>query len=126
MGLSTRGISYTENPTVVLGSVITVTNGVSDPYQITSSEFGALFINTGATEKAYIDLPDMQDGIILGFYVSNAHGIRITAKTGDVIRQYSEVTASGGYIESNLVGAIIYLQAVGSEWVTKSGIGVWA
>jgi len=107
-------------------TIIPVTNGVGDPYEIEESQSGYVFTNEGAAALVYIELPLASEGLVYNFVVVDSDGMRIIAQSGDTIRQYTENGSSGGYIYETTVGATIRLEATNdSGWIVSSAIGVW-
>lgn len=115
---SVNGGAYVEN-------IVSVTNTISDPYQITDTQSGTLFTNEGSSELVYINLPDATPGLMFQFYIQSENGFHVKCKTGSTIRTFAQATSDGGYIESTSIDSLMILKAINStEWATLGG-GQW-
>lgn len=86
-----------------------------------------LFTNEGAAEEQFFELPPAAAGIVLGFYCKETVGLRVTADAGDTIRLATNVSISGGFIESTEEGAFVWLVPINAtEWVALTIVGTWA
>lgn len=115
-------------------------NGISDVIdkgsnlkpQITAltlkeSDNGNLFTNEGATAIVPFVLPTAVAGYRFGFIVQDADGIRVTAATGDTIRDGASVSGAAGKIESTAIGSAIEIIALNAtEWFVINKTGTWA
>ena len=105
------------NHSVVEASTV----GVGSPNIITSEENLTTFTNEGTAVLNYHTLPTAVAGHQFTFICDDANGIHVTASAGDTIRLESAVSAAGGYIHSEIVGAHITLMAIDStQWIAIS------
>lgn len=98
-------------------------NGVGSPYAFNYlTDSGLQFTNSGATAKQYITLttqafnPDLRY-TELYIHCDDADGIRVTAGS-NTISYGSQITSSGGYLESTTPGSWLKLKA-------SSHVGTW-
>lgn len=104
------------------GQVIPITNGSGSPYAMLASQSGAIITNEGAVALAVCNLPAASAGLGVKAYVQNANGLKFNAGTGDTIRNYIDVSSSGGYIQSTDLGASFELRCINAtEWVVMCG-----
>ena len=103
------------------------TAGSGSPNTITSAQSGTCFTNAGSTAENYHTLPDAVVGLWYDFSCVDADGIRITAKTGETIRYATTVSATAGYIRSNVIGSTLRLRCVETgKWEACRVVGHWA
>ena len=85
-----------------------------------------VFTNEGASGAINLTLTNAASGLHGKGIVQAAQYLRFTAASGDTIRDGGTVSASGGYIRSNVVGSTICLQAINAtEWIVVSKTGTW-
>lgn len=90
------------------------------------SEIGRTVSNEGATAKAVYTLPTAAAGYRYRFAVQDADGVRVTAASGDTIRNGSAVSAAAGYIENTTVGSFVEIESLNAtEWFVTCAIGTW-
>lgn len=97
------------------------------PNELEPRESSKLLTNEGAGSENYELLPDAAPGLRARFYVQDAVGMRITAKSGDTIRVDAGVSDPAGFVRCATVGARLELVAVNAtEWVAwvEAG-GTW-
>lgn len=110
------------------GAIQTATKVIIEPSGSTkyAKDSGAFTTNEGAGSKAFYTLPAAIQGLTFSFYVQDSDGLRITANSGDTIRIYNVVSATGGYADSTTVGSVVTLVAVNAtEWVAQYALGTW-
>lgn len=86
--------------------------------------------NTGAFSEVQLTLDTTlsERGRCYRFVVTTAQYIRVLPGTGSgTIRDGTSVSAAGGYIRSNAVGAVLQIEAVDNSdnWYVTSKIGTW-
>jgi hypothetical protein len=87
---------------------------------------GATYYNTGATAITPYVLSSAVPSIEYKFIVTDADGIRVTANTGETIRDVGTVSATGGKIESTTVGSTLHIRAMSAtEWYVVGKTGTW-
>lgn len=80
---------------------------------------------SGASGAVALTLPPALAGLMFRFFVQTGQYLRINARTGDTLRA-ATVSASGGYIRSNIAGSWIAIQAINAtEWVNFGIGGTW-
>lgn len=95
-------------------------------YTVLSTDSGAVFTNEGAGAQVIFSLPTAVSGLTFTFYVQVAQNVRALANTGDTVRLSDVVSASAGYAESAIVGAVVKLIAINAtEWVAESVVNNW-
>lgn len=94
-------------------------------YELTTAKNGETVINQGATELLVANLPAYETGLSYMFYVADANGIRVKARSGTVISIGSSDSASGGYAQSTTVGSFLKIRAINNKWVAETSTGTW-
>lgn len=85
---------------------------------LTAAECGKMCTNIGAGGEAILTLPTPSKGLWFQALVMAAQYLRLKADTGHTIRRMANVSASGGYIRSNVVGSYVLVAAVSTtQWV---------
>lgn len=80
--------------------------------------------NTGASSRANFVLPGAVGGLVYGFIVADADGIKVTAAAGDTIRIGTSASAGAGYICSTTIGSVINILAINAtEWIAIDEVG---
>lgn len=104
------------------------TSSIASPQAIDAeNDNRKLFTNEGAGVEQSLTLPSAAAGIVLGFYCKATAGIRAVASAGDTIRLATNVSISGGFVESTEEGAFIWLVPINAtEWVALTIVGTWA
>lgn len=93
---------------------------------LTAADSGSLFTNQGAAGAITIVLSSAIIGDTVRFYVATAQTLTLTASAGDTMRIADNTTAEGGSISSNVVGSLVWFQAVNDrEWVAVQSVGSW-
>lgn len=109
-----------------VGSVVIVTNGVGNPYAITTGQSSNTFTNEGASAEVYLTLPPAAPGLFYEFVVQDVNGLRVNAGSGDTIRVGGSVSATAGYIRAETIGAAVILKAINAtEWVASTLTSEW-
>lgn len=102
------------------------TAGSGSPNILTATESRTALTNEGATAENYHTLPTAAAGLDFEFVCQDGDGIRITANTGDTIRDVATVSATAGYIRSSTIGSVIRLKAINAtEWFVVYKQGTW-
>jgi hypothetical protein len=116
-----------EDVTILLGDQTGVIVDKTASFSISNSESGKGFTNKGATVGIIGALPPATVvGAKFGFFVHAAFNYRITASVADKIRNGTSLTASGGNIVTNAVGAFAKLECIVlNEWWTIDIMGEW-
>ena len=110
----------------VSATVTPVTNGISTPYAIASSEGGSIFTNEGALATAGCRLPTAITGLLYQFICQNSNGIRVTCRAGETIRFGDTASIAQGYIESSITGSVLTLICINStQWFIVNAMGSW-
>jgi hypothetical protein len=99
--------------------------GPNNPYYLSEYQSGSIITNEGATDIVYVVLPPVKRGLIYGFEVQNALGLRFIANFLDTIYGFMQTSTIGGYFQSTLVGSVIWVIGTDSGWVITVGTGVW-
>lgn len=87
---------------------------------------GRVFTNEAATALTIYTLPPTAVGVVMSFCCMDADGVRVVAPSGSVIRVGASVSASGGRVDSTVVGSFVELVAVNATtWVAKFSTGTW-
>lgn len=106
------------------GIVTNSTAVAASPYSIGVNESGKTYTNTGATARAYFNLPTPVAGLNYSGIVTDTDGIRFVAPSGVTIRDGSTVSASGGYLESVAIGTSFRLESItATEYIVTSKNG---
>jgi hypothetical protein len=106
---------------VGLGELVNQLGGTLD-----AALTGTIYSNSGATSVSTFVLPAAAAGLRYGFVVRSSSGLRVTAQAGDTIGIGMNVSASGGRVDSVVVGSALYLLCInGTEWVATSDVGEW-
>lgn len=93
---------------------------------LSTNEATTVLENSGTTAQCEMALPYAAAGLEFWFVVMDADGIKVRAKTGDILRDGTSDSAAAGYMQSTEVGACIHLIAVNTTyWVVVSKRGTW-
>jgi len=86
----------------------------------------SIHTNEGAGAQIVFNLPSASLGESYEFIVENVNGLKVVANTGDFLQVDGVTSASAGYTESFLVGAVIKLVSINaSTWVATKIISTW-
>ncbi len=121
--------SYTSHTFTEFGSV----NNVGDDLLVkpataglVDDDAGKTITNEGAAAKAIFTLPPAVAGLKYRFIVQDADGIRVTANTGDTIRNAASVSGAAGYIENTTIGSVVDVECLNAtQWFVTNLIGTW-
>lgn len=84
------------------------------------------YVNTGGSEKNYVNLPVPVYGQHYRFTNRTSFGLRITANTGCTIRMGHGTSASAGYVETVLADSTLHLVAIDdTTWEAHAVKGTW-
>jgi hypothetical protein len=97
----------------------------SNPYYLSAAQSGILVTNQGLSVLGYVILPPLKRGLIYGFEIENAHGIRFYCVGDTTITGFAQTSTLNGYFESYTPGSIIYVTGTATGWLVTSGSGVW-
>jgi hypothetical protein len=98
----------------------------ASPNLLAAMESGGILTNEGTTAENCHTLPTAAVGYCFTFICQDADGIKISANTGDTIRNGAAVSAAAGYIRTATVGNSIVLMSINAmEWYAVSVIGTW-
>ncbi len=90
---------------------------------------GTILIATSASDQAFTTPASPYSGTHIGFKVSASKSsyLRITANTGQKIRLAGGLSASAGYVRSNVAGSFVWLiyDDIDAEWVAWQQGGTW-
>lgn len=104
----------------------TVTAYTSTPTTLTSLQNNTLSTNTGTSIDIAFTLPSITVGFEYRFAVTAAFYLRINAAGGATINLGSLVSATNGFVRSNVVGSMVRLVAVSStQWFAEVITGTW-
>ena len=98
---------------------------------LTIGESGSTHTNTNETALVTLTLPSASIGTIGTWYVfmcDDADGLKIQADSGDYIRIGSSLSISGGYVQTNTIGATVALTCIKqNHWYAEYGVdlGNW-
>lgn len=97
---------------------------------ISDTNYGRFYVGISGTDMAWTHTSTPTAGRWMGIKVGSAMAgayFRINANVGQKIRLSSGVTASGGYIRSNVAHSFVLLiwDSVESEWVAWQQSGTW-
>lgn len=94
-----------------------------------SADVPMVVSNEGATSQPNFTLPAAVGTTLsrmLLFVAQDADGIKITAASGDTIRDGGTVSASGGYIQTTVQGATLWLISINAtEWIVFAKQETW-
>lgn len=100
-------------------------------YTLAYNDGGAYYVATSASDQT-ITMPSsgtVNGGVWFGFKLSTSKSsyLRFTANTGQKIRLAGGLSASGGYVRSNVGGSFLYLMYdyTDAEWVAWQQGGTW-
>lgn len=99
-------------------------------YTFTTADCGGtIAIATSASDQTFTTPASMDTGTHIGFKVSASKSsyLRITANTGQKIRLAGGLSASAGYVRSNVAGSFVWLiyDDTDAEWVAWQQGGTW-
>lgn len=116
-----------EDVTIVLGDQTGVIVDKTVSFSISNSESGKGFTNKGAVIGIIGALPPATvKGAKFGFFVADPFNYKITASTGNKIRNGKVLTSAGGNIATNVVGAFVKIECIViGEWWTVDIMGEW-
>jgi hypothetical protein len=98
---------------------------------LTSANGGAYYVAASASDQVFT-MPSSgttNSGVWFGFKLSTSKSsyLQFTANTGQKIRLAGGLSASGGYVRSNVGGSFLYLMydSTDAEWVAWQQGGTW-
>lgn len=117
-------------PDAYTGAGETPLNATSD-LTLTASQTGSLVNNNGALGAVVATLPSGANpttpAVQFGGHVAAAQTLRFLAVGADVIRHGSQESPSGGYIESDDIGALCWLiNDLPNIWTVQNWSIPWA
>jgi hypothetical protein len=100
-------------------------------YTLAYNDGGAYYVATSASDQTFT-MPSSgttNSGVWFGFKLSTSKSsyLQFTANTGQKIRLAGGLSASGGYVRSNVGGSFLYLMydSTDAEWVAWQQGGTW-
>ncbi len=93
-------------------------------YSVLAADNNVSFTNTGASAAIVFTLPSSGAGSFT-FIVVEDFSLTITAQGSDIIRVGTVVTGAAGSIVSTVVGSVITLQKIDTEWTSFSVVEGW-
>jgi len=107
-----------------------ITSLTNTSYTFTTADCGGtILIATSASDQTFTTPASPDSGTHIGFKVSASKSsyLRITANTGQKIRLAGGLSASAGYVRSNVAGSFVWLiyDATDAEWVAWQQGGTW-
>lgn len=92
---------------------------------------GTLITNDGASSQVNFILPSPTEGLELRFLNVTATGLRVSCATGSNVQASSiniggTATATGGFMQTTTIGAVLRLIAINNVWYAVHSTGAWA
>ena len=107
--------------------VITHTGGSGDHLTLTAADSGSVIINAGAGAQSYVDLPTASAGLNFCVLSPSAHGVRVTAASGDNIVLGEAVSSTAGYVETTTQYSLVCFLAINdTTWGTPTYRNAWS
>jgi len=98
-------------------------------YTYTTADCGGIAIATSASDQTFTTPASPGSGTQFGMRVgsSKTSYLRINANTGQKIRLAGGLSASAGYVRSNVAGSFVWLiyDSIDAEWVAWQQGGTW-